>query len=446
MGTLDSSIVNVSLPTISDSLNTSVQMVGWVVLSYSIAVFSLLMVFGAISQKKGYQFSYTYGFSIFFVGSLLCGISPNIYMLITSRVIQGIGAAMLVSVGPALITRTFPAEERGRGLSVIAMVVSVGLMLGPPLGGFIIGYLGWRWIFFVNLPVCIMGVIATRAYLSDFPVADPKRKISIPSAITIALGFLALMLSLLLFSRQVIELPVMFALLVLSGVLIAAFFYLESKPGIQLVGIEIFKNKTFVFSGLAMLMVFIALISVTILLPFYLEDVKEYNPEQVGLFLMTVPICMFFMATPAGYLADRFQARAVSSIGIALMIWGLYRFRGLTPEASDLSIVLSLVIMGVGMALFATPNTSSIMGSVQKYQLGSASGMIATIRTLGITLGVGFAIAIFSFFKDQYLNKAASETEAFMIGYHRVYTIMIFIAALAIIMSIFRGRNINRSD
>ena len=156
MGTLDSSITNVSLPTISRDLQTTIELVGWVILAYGITLFSLLMIFGVVSEKKGYQFSYKYGFAAFMIGSILSGLSPNIYFLIASRVLQGIGAALLIAVGPALITRSFPVSERGRGLSIIAMVVSVGLMLGPPLGGFIIGLAGWRWIFFVNVPDYIL--------------------------------------------------------------------------------------------------------------------------------------------------------------------------------------------------------------------------------------------------------------------------------------------------
>ena len=190
MGTLDASIINVSLPTISRELETTVSMVGWVVLSYAIALFSLLMIFGALSEKKGYQFSYKYGYLIFMIGSVLCGFSVNIYMLIISRIIQGIGAALLVSVGPALITHSFPDSERGRGLSIIAMVVSVGLMLGPPLGGLIIGMAGWRWIFFVNVPVSLLGVYFTIRFIGDFPISDPGKKISIPGAGSLSLGLL----------------------------------------------------------------------------------------------------------------------------------------------------------------------------------------------------------------------------------------------------------------
>jgi EmrB/QacA subfamily drug resistance transporter len=442
MGTLDSSIVNVSLPTISRDLSTTVDMVGWVVLAYSMALFSLLMFFGAVSEKRGFQFSYKYGFSIFLLGSVLSGLSSHIFMLIISRVIQGTGAAMLVSVGPALITRSFPASERGRGLSIISMVVSTGLMLGPPLGGFIIALAGWRWIFFVNVPVCILGVYFTHRYIGDFPISDPNKKISIPGAASLSIGLLLMMISFLLYSRQLLQLPLMIGLLAVSGGFFVSFFLFESNPRTRLIGIDIFRNRTFTFSGTAMLLVFIALISVTILMPFYLEQVKNFDPEHVGFFLMIIPVCIFILAPAAGYLADRLQARLISSSGIIAMTIGIFLISRLNPDASIPRIALSLATVGIGMAFFGTPNTSSIMGSVKRIQLGSASGILATIRTLGISLGVGISVAIFSFFRNQKQMAAADDTISFIYGYHSVYHVMMFVIIIALIFSMSRGRNL----
>nr|MBN2276679.1 MFS transporter [candidate division Zixibacteria bacterium] len=443
MATLDSSIVNVSLPTISRELITSITMVGWVILSYSIALFSLLMIFGAWSEKKGFQFSYKYGFAIFGIGSFLCGVSFNIYMLILSRVLQGVGGALLISIGPALITHSFPASERGRALGVIGMVVSTGLMLGPPLGGFIIGLIGWRWIFWVNIPVSIFGVYYAIKCLSDFPVTDPDKKISIPGAVFLSVGLLTLMITLLLFSRDIISIAYIIVLIFVSSLFLMVFFYFESRPETRLIGVEIFKNRVFSFSGAAMLLIFISLSSITVLMPFYLEEVKKLSPEQVGLFLSIIPICGFFLATPAGYLADRIQARVISSLGATLLLIGILFTRSLTGASTTMQIIIPLLLAGIGMALFSTPNTSTLMGSVKKYQLGSASGILATIRTLGITVGVGLSVSIFSYYRQIGLNKSGEEQASFIFGFHSVYNIILFFITLAIIFSLIRGRNMN---
>jgi len=441
LGTLDSSIVNVSLPSISRDLNTTVDMVGWVVLAYAITIITLLMLFGSLSAKKGFQFSYRYGFSIFLFGSLLCGLSFEIYMLIASRAIQGIGAAMMMSVGPALVTQSFPVQERGRGLSVIAMVVSTGLLLGPPLGGFIIGLIGWRWIFFVNIPVCIAGVYFTNKFISDFPILDPKKRIPIPGATFLALALLTMMISLMIFSKNIITMPILIAFLAASGIFLIFFLYFESSPKTQLIGLRIFNNRVFSFSAGAMLLVFISLASVTVLIPFFLEKIRGLEPQEVGLYLMIIPICILFVAPLSGYLADKIQARIVTTIGVIIMAIGLYLTRELHADSNAFDIIRVLVLIGIGMGLFSTPNTSSIMGSVEREQLGTASGINATIRTLGIAFGVSIAISIFEYFRNAGLSRGMGASEAFMFGYHTVYEYIIYIVLGAILISWLRGKD-----
>ncbi|MCP4704112.1 MAG: MFS transporter, partial [candidate division Zixibacteria bacterium] len=243
LATLDSSIVNVSLPTISNELSTTMNMSGWVMISYSIVIVSLLMVFSALAEKKGFAFLYSNGFVIFLIGSLLCGISTSINFLISSRVIQGIGAAMLMACGPALITKSFPASERGRGLSIITMIVSVGLMTGPPLGGFIIGLFGWRWIFLINIPVCLFGLFFTLKYLRGFPIINPDRKISIQASIALIATFISIMITFLIFTRDSAYSEFKYIFLSCSILLIGLFIYFERNPKTQLIGFDIYKNR-----------------------------------------------------------------------------------------------------------------------------------------------------------------------------------------------------------
>jgi len=446
LGTFDASVVNVSLPTISRELNSSVNIVGWVVLAYALTVISLLMVFGALAEKKGFQFSCRYGFGIFFLGSLTCGLAPNIYFLIGSRALQGLGAAMLIAVGPALVTKSFPDNERGRGLSIIAMVVSAGLLSGPPLGGMIIEAIGWRWVFWVNLPVCLLGFYLTGKYLKNFPISAPDKKISWPGAATLSLGLLLLMVSVMVFSRQGLPWALMVGGIILALTFLAAFVYFENKPQTQLIGLDIFKNRVFSFSAAALLMVFISLSSVTVLMPFYLEQIKGFSPRDVGLYLMINPVCLLLMAPLAGYLADRFQARIISTIGTAIMAGGIYLIRLLNGDSSASDIMLVLAVMGIGMGFFSTPNTSTIMGSVPKRKLGSASGINATIRSLGISLGVALALALFEFYRIRFENSGLPAGQAFVEGFRSVYKYIIFIILAAMLFSFVRGKIVLGSE
>ncbi|SYZ74055.1 putative Uncharacterized transporter YebQ [Candidatus Zixiibacteriota bacterium] len=442
LGTLDSSIVNVSLPTISREMGASMDTVGWVIIAYAISIISLLMVFGVISEKKGYQKSYYYGFLLFILGSALCGLSFNIYFLIAMRALQGIGAALLVSVGPAMITKTFPESERGRGLASIAMVVATGLMLGPPLGGFIVGGLGWRWVFFVNLPLGLLGIYLTFRFIRDFPVADPDRKIHLPGAGSLSFGFLTLMLAFSFYGRHIITPAIIAAGLAVAGISFALFFYFEYNPQTRLIGLDLFKNKIFSFSLLALFMVFIGLSAVSVILPFYLEQIKKFEPEEVGLILMVIPICGFITAPLAGYLADKFQARIISTTGIVILLAGVWMVRFLDASSGLDSIIFSLAFIGLGMGVFGTPNTSSIMGSVRKLQLGSASGILSTTRSLSMAFGVGLSMALLNYYQNLFLRADSDIDLAFIYGFKMDFAFVAAVVLIGAIASLLRGKNL----
>lgn len=446
LGTLDSSIVNISLPTIGHELSAGMNLTGWIVMSYSIAVVSLLLVFGALAEKRGFSFLYSNGFVIFLVGSLLCGFSADIYILIISRAVQGVGAAMLMASGPALITQSFPENERGRGLSVITMVVSIGLMTGPPLGGFIIGLLGWRWIFFINIPVCLIGLFLSLKFLRNFPALNPKRKISIPASVTLTLTMLSIMATILLFGSDYVYAELKYLLLVVSFLLIGLFLYFENNRQTQLIGLDIFKNRLFSFSIIALFLIFVVLASITILMPFFLEIVKSFKPQEVGLFLMVIPICIFLISPIAGYLSDKTEPRYISTVGILFMLCGIFLLRYLDADTSPLQIILILVLPGIGMALFATPNSSAIMGASPKESLGVAAGIVAASRTFGLALGVGLSMALFSFFQSRYILSGSDSAKSFIDSYRMIYNYMFLILIPGLIFCWYRGKKKTNKD
>jgi MFS family permease len=186
--------------------------------------------------------------------------------------------------------------------------------------------------------------------------------------------------------------------------------------------------------------------SVTVLLPFYLEQVRQYDPEEVGLILMILPLCGLIMAPLAGFLADKVQARIISTFGVMLMFAGIILVRNLDAASSLSEIITALLGVGLGMGMFSTPNTSSIMGAAKKTQLGSASGILATIRSLGLAIGVSLAIAIFGFYQNLNLKNGADKLTAFIAGYREVYIIILFFTSAAIILSLIRGRNLSSGN
>jgi MFS family permease len=326
------------------------------------------------------------------------------------------------------------------------MVVSTGLLLGPPLGGYIISLAGWRWIFLINIPVCIFGIYFTRRFLGDFPISDPGKNISYRGAASLSVGLLTLMFAIMFFGRNMIGSQYVAGILIVSGMMFILFFYFENNQATRLIGLEIFKNRIFALSTTAMFLVFVSLASVTVLMPFYLEQVKHLEPRQVGLFLMVIPICTFFSAPLAGYLSDRIQARYITTIGISIMCLGVYYTKLLGENTDTLTIIKVLAAVGIGMGFFMTPNTSSIMGSVAKNQVGIASGINATIRTLGISFGVGLTIGIFEFYRGKLFELNQDELISFLGGYHTVYDYVIFIILAALLFSWLRGKNIRRKE
>ncbi|MCP4705427.1 MAG: MFS transporter, partial [candidate division Zixibacteria bacterium] len=231
-----------------------------------------------------------------------------------------------------------------------------------------------------------------------------------------------------------------------SILLIGLFIYFERNPKTQLIGFDIYKNRVFTFSTLAMFLVFISLASITILMPFFLEHVKLLKPHEVGLFLMVIPICSFVISPLAGYLSDKTESRYVSTFGILLMLMGIYFLTYLSAATSSLQIVLTLILPGAGMALFITPNTSVIMGSARKKSLGIAAGINAATRTLGLALGVGISMALFEFFQSRNVLINSDSIKAFVGSYQIVYYYIILLIIPALLFSWYRGNeNANKT-
>ncbi|RKX18675.1 MAG: hypothetical protein DRP51_08745, partial [Candidatus Zixiibacteriota bacterium] len=272
-------------------------------------------------------------------------------------------------------------------------------------------------------------------------------KISIPAAITLSATTLSIMLTILMFSRDTAYSELKYIMFFGSLLLIVLFLYFEKNRRTQLIGLDIFKNRLFAFSTVAMFLVFVSLASITVLMPFFLEHVKLFKPQEVGLLLMVIPICGFLISPLAGYMSDKIQPRFISTFGISLMICGIYLLRFLNAETSSLHIILILILPGVGMALFTTPNTSVIMGSVQKSSLGVAAGINAATRTFGLALGVGLSMALFEYFENRYLFSGSDTINAFISSYRTVYYYIILIIIPGLLFSWYRGnRKTNKED
>ncbi len=387
LSTIDGSIVNISLPTLVSSFQTDFALVQWVVLAYLLTVTTLMLGVGRLADIYGKKPIYTAGFIVFTVGSVLCGLSPTIYTLIGFRVLQAVGAAMIMALGMAITTEAFPPSERGRALGISGTIVSVGIAVGPTLGGLIVKNLSWNWIFFVNLPI---GIIGTWMVMRYVPVFKPPgvQRFDYWGALTLCISLLALLVALTFGQRNGFGDRTVLLLAATWIVFLATFILIELRVEQPMIDLRLFRRSLFSVSLATGFIIFICLAGTILLMPFYAQNVLGYDPQQTGLLMATVPVALGLIAPVSGSLSDRFGSRPITVAGLAVLAAGFLAVSSLDAETTTLGYVLRFLPVGLGMGMFQSPNNSAIMGAAPRDRLGIASGMLAMTRTLGQTTGI----------------------------------------------------------
>jgi len=386
LGTIDSSIVNVALPTLERTFGTEFAIVQWVTLAYLLTVTTLMLGMGRLGDMIGKKPVYATGFVIFTLGSLLCGIAPSIYLLITFRVLQAFGASMM-TLGMAIITEAFPAQERGKALGISGSLVSIGIITGPVVGGLILSAVSWRWIFYVNLPIGIIGTWMVLRYVPE-PRTTTRERFDFLGAGAMFVALCALLLGLSIGQNTGFTAAIPIVLFGISLASLIGFILIELRSTYPMIDLAMFRNRLFDVNLITGLLSFITIAGPLLLMPFYLENIMGYPPSMVGLFMTVTPILMGVTAPLAGSLSDRIGTRPVTVAGLAILACGYAVLTTLNTETSALGYILRFLPIGVGMGIFQSPNNSAILGSVPRTRLGIASGLLATSRTLGQTTGI----------------------------------------------------------
>lgn len=396
MGPLDSTIVSVTLPTISHELGMDYTVSVWVPTAYLVVTAALLLTMGRLSDMRGRRSIYMAGFGVFALGSLLCSLALDGPQLILFRGLQGVGAAALMATAPALITDAFPPQERGKALGINAMSVYIGLSLGPPLGAFLTGELGWRSIFWVNIPIAA-AVIA----LAYWKIARPSRvedegRFDLAGASSFAIALTAFLLALTFGESRGWLSAFTLGLFLLSAALFVVFIVTEHHLGrcamFQLDLVT--RNRLFAASNLSALLNYTSYFGTSFILSFYLQRVLEMSLYATGLVLLSMPVVMSVLSPISGWISDKVGSRVLASTGMFLMAAGLLLMSTLSVSSSAAEVVAWFVLMGVGMGLFASPNTSAIMGCVERDRLGVASGTLSTMRTVGQSMSLAIMGAL----------------------------------------------------
>jgi len=387
LATIDGSIVNVALPTLVRAFETEFAVVQWVVLSYLLTVTTLMLSMGRLGDMVGKKPLYAGGFVIFTMGSVLCGLAPTVYWLIAFRLLQAIGAAMMMALGMAIVTEAFPPSERGKALGLSGTMVSVGIVLGPVLGGLLIGALSWRWIFFVNLPV---GIVGTWMVIRFVPAFKPEggQRFDFAGALFLFVSLMALLLALTLGQQVGFAAPGILALFASGIVFLGVFVAIEWKSKQPMIDLRLFQNRLFSINLVTALIVFVCLAGTIILMPFYLENVLGYDPRTVGFVLAIVPIALGITAPISGILSDRMGSRPITVLGLFVLVIGFAAVSTLSVRTTTLGYILRFLPIGIGIGIFQSPNNSAVMGAVPRARLGIASGLLSVTRTLGQSIGI----------------------------------------------------------
>ncbi|MFT8320821.1 MAG: MFS transporter [Bacillus sp. (in: firmicutes)] len=393
MATLDASIVNIALPTMSHELHLPFAKAEWIVSSYLMTICAAILFFGKLGDTVGKIKIFKYGSIIFIIGSFLCGFSTSLSFLIISRVIQAVGASMTMANSQGIVTEIFPPKERGKALGLIGTFVSLGSIAGPSLGGVILSSLGWEYIFWINIPI---GILAITLAWNLLPKDTTKTNaaIDIPGSLLFALSILFLFTGLLLGQQKGYSNIFILVSFGLGALTLILFFLIESKSKSPMLHLSIFKNSLFSISIVCGFLVFVANFCFNILAPFYTQSILGLSPLHAGYLLMLFPITMAVVAPLSGSLSDKIGGQIITFAGLLLMVAAQIGLTYLHEESSLTTVALWIILLGASSGLFQSPNNSLVMSTVSKKQLGIAGSINSLVRNLGMIVGISLATSI----------------------------------------------------
>lgn len=386
------SSINIALPVIGRDLGINALFLGWIPTIYLLALAVLLIPMGRISDIYGRKRIFQWGIIIFTIASFLASFSISGEMLLFFRIVQGVGSAMIFGNVSAIVAAVFPVMQRGRALGWAATGAYLGLFLGPPLGGFLTQNLGWQSIFYFNVPLGIFCAYSARHIKEEWREAEGE-KFDLK-------GTLILGTSLILFMMGLSFLPDTSGLIFLVMGLVAGvvFYYFESGLKSPVFNVDLFKNKGFTWNGVAALISYTAAYPIIFLLSFYLQYVLNLNPLWAGLFLSAQPLIIAGLSPYAGRMSDTKNPSKVAAGGMAFIILSLGVFFLLPWFMSIYLVLLGLIFLGLGFALFAAPNSNLVMSSLPEKYFGVAASTITSMRVMGQMLGMGIALLLINLY------------------------------------------------
>lgn len=386
MSVMDGTIVNVALPTLTQQFGQSASSTIWIVNAYQLIITMFLLAFASLGDLYGYRRIFLIGVTLFVSASVLCALSPSLWLLVGARVLQGFGAAAIMSVNTALLRIIYPPQYLGRGLGMNAMIVAVSAAAGPSIAGTILSVLSWHWLFLINVPIGLLAFALGYKLLPQNPPKPSSYKFDKVSCVANAVTFGLLVYSLEGFAHN--EKPVLIYIQ-LAALVLVGIFYIRRQLHMEhpLFPVDLLRIPIFSLSMCSSISSFCAQMLAMVSLPFFLQGVLGYSAVQIGLLLTPWPLATILTAPVAGRLVERVHPGLLGGIGMVVFAGGLFSLYMLPPHPAEWVLVCCMVLCGMGFGLFQTPNNVTIVSSAPPHRSGAASGMLGTARLLGQTLG-----------------------------------------------------------
>lgn len=442
MATLDSTIVNVALPVMVNIFSVTMSSIQLIVICYLITIVSTILFFGRLGDIKGKSIVFNMGLLIFTTGSLLCGLSSNLTFLVFSRIIQAVGASAAMANNQGIITQVFPPNERGRALGISGTFLALGTMIGPPLGGFIVSYFSWNYIFLINVPI---GLITTVIGFKILPRKLNKKDEDIDFIGAVILGLSVILLFYSFITGETVGYGnyVIIAAFATAILLFIIFIFIEKKLKFPLIDFSMFKNSLFSVGILCTFISYMSINSNNIVQPFYLENVLKITPSVTGIIMITYPVILTLISPFSGYLSDKIGSEFLTFIGLVLITSAMGLMATLNENSAINIMCIYISIMAIGNGLFLPPNNLLVMSSAPSNKLGITGSINAFIRNLGQSSGVSMSTMLLYSLMSIKMGKKVfgyvdGRNDVFIFGMKYIYISAALICFLGVVLTAIR--------
>src|SRR5262245_15310088 len=442
---LDNTVVFVALNSIQTDLHISQSELEWVVSGYALTFAALMLTGGKLADMLGRRLIFIVGLAIFTASSLACGLATGAGFRIGARVVQGVGAALMNPATLSIITATFPPRQRGTAIGIWVGVSAMALAIGPLIGGILTEKINWSWIFFINVPVGIAGIIVSRLVIEESRDTSKEQRLDLPGLVSSALGLFALSYALIEANKYGWGSPRILASFGVAAAALVIFVLLEMHQRVPMLDLSLFKNSTFTGANLTMLLVALAMFGVFFFNSLYLGQVLGYSPIQTGAAFLPLTVLIVFVAPLAGRFSDKIGSRWLMGAGLVLLAGSLLSFSTLGVNSSFWDIVPGLILGGFGMSLAMTPTTAAAMGSVPVDKAGVGSAVLNSMRQVGGSLGIALMGAIVAE-SISVLPGNPAYPEQFVEGYHNALHIAAGIAIVGAIVAVATVRRVHHPE